>query len=555
MSKLIGKIAATEKCPTTIDEFYFWTDTKLILNPFDVVKVNHINGSKTFGVVQEIFHITDANSYLTSYVSNDFGNVDTVLNTERIGMNYVKAKFCYNDKSIYTPVHNDAQVFLADKEEIALALGLDNVQNPITCGYLEMYSNTINDTDKVKLKVDLNSEFLIGPEGAHLNISGISGLAAKTSYAMFLLKSIQDRAIANGDNDNIAFIFLNVKGKDLLSIDEIADKSKEELKTIKLQYEELGLSPTPFKNVTYFYPFNPHGEGTYAKELQQDQLKCGKAKKYKFIYNKDKENLDLLFSNIDDPNQTMESIINEIEGGTLFNKCSDWCDFCEEVDNQSQKGVNTNKEITIQSWKKFKRIIKKYIQNGTSSNLFAPRIIENENEIRLEDAIKNIKKHDIFVVDIAKQEEDMQAFIFGNVMRAVAKLKLGEYEVEDPPKIVIFIDELNKYASRDLPKNSPIVKSILDIAERGRSLGIILFSAEQFRSAIHDRITGNCSTHAYGRTNSIEVSKSDYSFVPSVYKNMMTRLKQGYYVIQNPMFNSLLCIKFPEPIYKQHKGK
>ena len=149
----------------------------------------------------------------------------------------------------------------------------------------------------------------------------------------------------------------------------------------------------------------------------------------------------------------------------------------------------------------------------------------------------------------------MQAFIFGTVMKAVAKLKLGEYEVENPPKIVIFIDELNKYASKDLPKSSPIIKSILEIAERGRSLGIILFSAEQFRSAIHDRVTGNCSTHAYGRTNSIEVSKSDYSFVPSVYKNMMTRLKQGYYIIQNPMFNSLLCVKFPEPIYKQHKGK
>jgi len=29
--KLIGKVAATEKCPTTIDEFYFWT--KKVENP------------------------------------------------------------------------------------------------------------------------------------------------------------------------------------------------------------------------------------------------------------------------------------------------------------------------------------------------------------------------------------------------------------------------------------------------------------------------------------------------------------------------------------------
>ena len=211
MSKLIGKIAATENNPTTIDEFHFWTDTNLILNPFDVVKVSHINGSYTYGVIQEIFHITDSAGYLNNYISSDFGDANIQPNTLRIGMNYVKAKFCYNDKSIYIPVQNDAQVFLATQDEIEAALGLKDVKNPIICGYLEMYSNTDNIDDKVKLPVKLNSEFLIGPEGAHLNISGISGLAAKTSYAMFLLKSIQDRAIQ--EDENIAFVFLNVKGK------------------------------------------------------------------------------------------------------------------------------------------------------------------------------------------------------------------------------------------------------------------------------------------------------------------------------------------------------
>ena len=60
MEKVIGKISATEKCPSTIDEFYFWTDKKQILSPFDVVKVEHESGSVTFGVIEEIYHITDA---------------------------------------------------------------------------------------------------------------------------------------------------------------------------------------------------------------------------------------------------------------------------------------------------------------------------------------------------------------------------------------------------------------------------------------------------------------------------------------------------------------
>lgn len=552
MNKLIGKIAATENNPTTIDEFYFWTDVNLILNPFDVVKVNHINKSCTYGVIQEIFHITDSVGYLNNYISSDFGNAEIMPNTLRIGMNYVKAKFCYNDKDIYIPVQNDAQVYLATEQEIEAALGLKDVKNPITCGYLEMYSNTASASDKVKLPVKLNSEFLVGPEGAHLNISGISGLAAKTSYAMFLLKSIQDKAIT--EDENIAFIFLNVKGKDLLSIDIKAQYDAKKQNKVETEYQDLGLKAEPFKNVKYFYPYERNNEGTYGKDLLEEQLQCGKAKKYKFTYEQDKENLDLLFSNIDDPNQTMDSIINYIMSGQDdFNNCQDWRDFLERIQDKCQSGRSGDKEITISSWRKFKRIISKYLKNGTSANLFATRTVPEENEIRLEDAIKDIKKHEIFVVDIAKQEEDMQAFVFGNVMRAVYNLKLGDYEKENPPRIVIFIDELNKYASKDVPKSSPILRQIIDIAERGRSLGIVLFAAEQFRSAIHDRVTGNCSTHAYGRTNSIEVSKKDYSFVPKVYQNMMTRLKQGEYVIQNPMFNSLLSIKFPEPIYKQHK--
>jgi DNA helicase HerA-like ATPase len=156
----------------------------------------------------------------------------------------------------------------------------------------------------------------------------------------------------------------------------------------------------------------------------------------------------------------------------------------------------------------------------------------------------------------------MQAFVFGSVMQAVTKLKLGEFDedmdkkihTQIPDRIVIFVDELNKYASSEAPKSSPILRLLLDIAERGRSLGIVLFSAEQFKSAIHRRVTGNCSTHAYGRTNSIEVADRTYSFVPATYKNMMTRLKQGHYIIQNPVFHSLLKIRFPMPLYMQDKG-
>lgn len=565
---VIGRVVATENHPTTIDDFTFWTDPELILNPFDIVKVQHVNNSFSYGVIEDIAHITDAASFLTNFISSDFGDVTAEENTLRVGMNYVTAKVVCNTENIYIPLQSNAKVMLATAEEINYALGLNDIRNPLVCGYLEMYEGT-KGCEKVTLPVNLNSKFIIGPEGAHLNISGISGLASKTSYSMFLLKAIQDSYMQKDpkseDEDSVAFVLFNVKGKDLLAIDQLNDFSDERnpeqaRKDTFAKYEKLGLPAEPFKNVHYYYPYSipktRHWNTYMAPEEVEDNIKKKKAKKYKYIYKYDKDNLDLMFANIDDSTQTMESIISYIMSGQgKFNQVSDWQGFLDAVKEKcSSETSGKDKEIPVASWRKFYRIINKSI---TDNKIFARDIREDDGETRIGDALKYIKKNEVHVIDIAKLSEDKQAYVFGDAIRTIYDLQLGQYAGEegvDPPsRIVIFIDELNKYASKETPKNSPILRQVLDVAERGRSLGVVLFAAEQFRSAIHDRVAGNCSTHAYGRTNSIEITKSDYKSIPSVYKTMMTRLKQGEYIIQNPIFRSLLNIKFPKPIYKQFK--
>jgi len=556
--KVIGKVAALENNPSTIDHFYFWTDKDTLLNPFDVVVVDHVRESKTYGVVEEISHITDSESFLGEYFSNDFGSLDVVPNTERVGMNFVLARVVKNTQNIYIPVQNGQRVSLGGREDIEEALGLDEVKNKTVCGYLQMYEGV--DGAEVDLPVYVNSDFLIGPEGAHLNISGISGLATKTSYAMFLLNALQQKYMATKEKKSVAYIFLNVKGRDLLTIDQPGQSLSD---FDKAMYKDMGLEEKPFQNVRYFYPYG--GRDTiksYVRpEVFEAQRKAKRAKKFKFSFKEDKENLDLLFSNVDDPTQTMESIINFIVSEQKpFNTVDSWDSMLEAIQEMGEKGGSAaSKEISVMSWRKFKRIVKKSI---SIDKMFTDEVRPEKDEVRLESAIRGIKPNEVFVVDVAKQDENMQAFVFGAVMQAVTRLKLGDFD-EDmtaeerkqvPDRIVLFVDELNKYAASDAPKSSPILRLLLDIAERGRSLGIVLFSAEQFKSSIHKRVSGNCSTHAYGRTNSVEVSDKTYSFVPNTYKNMMTRLKQGHYIIQNPVFHSLLKVRFPMPLYKQDKG-
>ena len=550
----IGKIIATEKQPSTIEEFTFWTRKDLKLKPFDVVVVDHVmdaqgNPTKTYGVIEEISHMTDSPSALAGYISSDFGQVDSQSYTERIGMNYVKCKVVGNTSNIYIPVQEGRKVYLAERDEIMEALGLNDVKHKLPAGYIEMYEGANRQT----LPVFFNSHFLIGPEGAHLNISGISGLASKTSYAMFLMKAIQDYAIKTKE-ESVAFIMMNVKGTDLLKIDQ-KNTRKDELEKIKPIYDILGLDMEPFKYVKYFYPYSKdYTSYTYERiDTIKDRLEIGNAFQYKYLFetDEDKECLDLLFANVDDPNDTVESIINFIisnSGG--FNGIESWEDFKNELYNQTQsdKTGKAGKEISVMSWRKFYRLFNKSYQK--CQQMFTNKL---GNGVRLRDQIARIEKNNVMVIDIAKLDEESQGFVFGDVMRAVYNLKLGSTDCADsdiPDRIIIFIDELNKYASTEVPKTSPILHQLLDITERGRSLGIVLFGAEQFVSDIHRRVKGNCATQAFGRTNAIEISREDFRFVPSVYKTMLTRMKQGEYIIQNPVFRSMLNIKFPLPIYK-----
>lgn len=542
MSEIIGRIAATEKFPATMDKFYFWTDADFRLNAFDVVKVEHIENSYTFGTVENIFHITDAKSFLTNYISCDFGDTTVVAPTLRIGMNYVEVSVSFNTKNIYTPVKNDSPVSLADATEIEQALGLDKIKNKLPCGFLKMYEGHTG--YEIILPVNLDAQFLLGPEGAHLNISGISGLAAKTSYAMFLMKSVQEKF------SDCAFIIFNVKGKDLMAI----HKPNEENNSIPI-YEELNLSGNPFENVRYYAPRDR--EGKVASYLSQsdveDYLSCGLLKRFAYVYKDDRESLEMLFADIDDTTQTMDSIISKVidMNDYDFGGISTWEAFLSKVSELSQKGNQSNsKEISVLSWRKFNRIVSKAVK---SDQMFVDRPVTEEHECRLEEELKKISSGSVSVIDVAKLSTDKQAFVFGDVLKTIYKLKLGEYNVSPPSKIIVFVDELNKFASKDTTKNSPILRQILDVAERGRSLGIILFGAEQFRSNIHPRVTGNCSTLAFGRTNVLETTTKDYSALPLTYKNILTRLEQGEYIIQNPIFRSLLKVKFPKPAYKQFK--
>lgn len=240
-----------------------------------------------------------------------------------------------------------------------------------------------------------------------------------------------------------------------------------------------------------------------------------------------------------------------MDGGHPFNEhVTSWNDFYKALNQVLVPGSSAlgGTNIALASWKKFARIVKKF----NVEKLFTDRGFTHDDTSDLvEDIFSNLQPNDVKVIDIAQLDPAIQGFVFGDVIQQVID-RMSAKDVNSPDQIIIFVDELNKYASTDVPKSSPILRHLLDVAERGRALGIILFSVEQFRSAIHDRVKGNCANSAYGRTNFVEVTKPDYTFFGSIYKNMMTRLAPGDYIINNPALRSLVKIKFPYPTFKSN---
>jgi DNA helicase HerA-like ATPase len=112
------------------------------------------------------------------------------------------------------------------------------------------------------------------------------------------------------------------------------------------------------------------------------------------------------------------------------------------------------------------------------------------------------------------------------------------------------VDELNKYApARE--RHSSILEQVLDIAERGRSLGVILISAQQFMSAVHGRVTGNAATLVVGRSGSAELAAPSYRFLDTDVRANLTRLSKGELLLTHSIYRQPVKIIFPKPVFKQ----
>ena len=549
-ASLIGRASATEREPNTSDRFSFWVRPSLRVNPFDIVEAEHLEGSRTYGLVTSISHITDATNHLSNFISNDFGESLEEPNTPRQGANVADVAVLSNDRDIYMPVQSEARVGLADERGIHQALGINDMEEKekeesrpvrIPAGLIRMS----NGADAVTY---LDADYVIGPEAGHVNVSGISGLATKTSYVTFLIQS----TLQTLGSDDIAVILLNVKYDDLLHLHEPDELAPEQVR----MWTRLGLKPEPFPSdrVHYLLPLGKNTAVT-GRPNSFDVPRDRPYGKYAYTLGDAAEKLDILFSSVPDQWGTMSALVGEVSQGIAsgldpWRGVTTWHGLLHGPPLVRNGVPQAFGAIQLSSVGRFVRILRRTVETQ-QTGIFVPQ--RSQDTYSIEQVLSRmLQGGHTFVVDIAKLQPDEQTLVFGDILRTIYGLYSGETLIEEqtpeslPKRVIIFVDELNKYApAHARGMETPLLDQILDIAERGRSFGIILFSAEQFMSAVHTRVIGNAGTRLIGRTDSAELHESAYGFLDRDVRQNLTRLDKGELVLSHAVYRRPVKIGFP----------
>ncbi|GAB6065478.1 ATP-binding protein [Aquifex pyrophilus] len=526
----VGIVLGTK--PSNPLEFWVGVEKGKLVQLDDVIVVNSkADGSNTeikfYGIVQEVV------KYLEG--------VELVYDAQLVNNGVVPANLAYMAKvsvtriepEIFIPPNPGAPAYKAEGIDFEKALYYDNMKRKIPAGL------TRNGD-----VVYLNYDFINGREGAHISISGMSGVATKTSYALFLLYSIFQKA---DDRTKIHGIIFNVKGKDLLWIDK---KNKRFTKEHREAFEKLGLSPEPFRNVSFYAPpemewsdvpssgDRKEGVSVYKwsmKDFAQEGL-------IKFLFAEGDEGATSLHYVIDRVSEKLQQLAKDSPGSTLLdengreiNSLSDLIKLFHEVieDRETKRDPDRYRE-----W------------FGTAATATAYAFLRRFHHAASHvkhlvhgDKTKQIDWRDkqLSVIDISDLHGIAKMFVVGSILKKIFKEK--EESGNPYPKVFVVLDELNKYAPKD--RWSPIKDILLDIAERGRSLGVILIGAQQTASEIEKRIVANAAVKVTGRLDSSEVLSKEYEFLTGNFRQRAIMLKKGNMILYQPDIPNPVMIKFP----------
>ncbi|MEO3873856.1 ATP-binding protein [Nonomuraea sp. B12E4] len=397
----------------------------------------------------------------------------------------------------------------------------------------------------------VNFDFLDGTRGAHVSISGVSGVATKTSFATFLLYSIFNSGVLREESANTKALIFSVKGEDLLFLDHDNLRLDESARGV---YGRLGLPARAFGSVHVFAPprpGDPNGVPHVAARTQGVS-----AFYWTLVEFCAEELLRFVFADADDERAGYSLLVGQVaarlkawaepvgDGGAVMVRgtaCRTFADLVELLSDELQDEASrlewTGAQTPLGTVNAFLRRLRSAVR-ALSPIVRGDLPFYRAHSVSTSDA-------QVSIVDLHNLPERAQRFVVGVVLR-------GEFHRKESsgtarPLLFVVLDELNKYAPRE--GDSPIKEILLDVAERGRSLGVILIGAQQTASEVERRIVSNSAVRVAGRLDPAEAARSEYGWLPPAVRERATIAKPGTMFVAQPEIPVPLAVAFPFPAW------
>ena len=580
----IGRVVSSEKEPAGAHEFFFWAgDDALTLDVGHIV-VAFSEEAAIIGVVDEPRRYSDLKTFLDDYFDRhvELGMAESTA-TRRpeilvFKVNVLSTKHLRNDVESHRPAIN-GPVYFATPDAIEFALNVQNFGGSKIPALMHTNGNYERDASGEIIQDEfgrprfqrtplyLDEDYLLGPEAGHANWTGQSGLATKTSHALFLISSVfqtMEKQQDTSEPQTVAALMFNVKGPDLIWLDKPA-MPPEGLEAAYARaggrglnqdhmdaYASLGMEPKPFSNLRIFAPFRPNqmpnsvnGRTDLSAFRQYESLNTSRTQPGE---------TDCVFPVLWSLKSALYYPHRLFDGNDLDDKLSG---FIYELREQKigsmdslralfQKIEDHFEETKEDYWNgHHKATIRKAKNrfNGLQSKLgglLADGAVDHGNQPQVTHPFTN---HELRVVDISLCNTTAQELIVTSTINEI--WNMAEQSRMGVTKLIVFVDELNKYAPAG--GEGGLRDTLVDIAARGRHLNVVLLGAEQFRSKVDSEILGNCGTSFYGRIGDEEITNNAYRSITETTKAELLGLPKGRMLVRHAHFRAPLFGTFPVP--------
>ena len=425
----------------------------------------------------------------------------------------------------------------ASADELLAATGIDRIEWPIAAGVIPL-------ADGGWAKVCMDGKALLGPESAHLIVNGLSGQAAKTSYAGVLLKS----AMSAGDETNsVAAIIFNVKGDDLVYLDQKPTAGYELSEEDRLMYAALGVPSEPFNDVEVWAPSLPGGGKTGSRRddvqvLRWDLVSMWRNMHHILPINGD-EKIQSFLAEFAEAHLYTQNPVARID---TFDKLEAWFDaqFQDAAERNESYGWRSHHIATM---RRIRRMILGLVPR--CGGLLARGTARPSEDI----PVNEFKHGKVIVVDIAGLQSDIQGIVIARTLdRILKEAEDGYIGVEH---LIVFADELNAFAPAQGSEIPAVRKVLQRISTQGRYAGISLWGACQKMSKIDELVRDNAATRALGITPDGELSSGVYGRLPGGLSERIATLPKGQMALWHYTFRGAMVVRFPRPAWRTGKSK